>query len=49
MEDLRVILWDIDGTLVRSRRNGFFKDYMSPVLLRVFGTEGRLGIWPCPG
>ncbi|HEX8290432.1 MAG TPA: haloacid dehalogenase-like hydrolase [Pyrinomonadaceae bacterium] len=43
MEDLRVILWDIDGTLVRSRRNGFFKDYMSPVLLRVFGTEGRLG------
>jgi phosphoglycolate phosphatase len=41
--DLRVILWDIDGTLVRSRRQGFFKEYMAPVLLRVFGTEGRLG------
>ena len=40
--DLRVILWDIDGTLVRSRRQGFFKDYMTPVLLRVFGTAGRL-------
>ncbi len=42
-EDLRVILWDIDGTLVRSRRNGFFKDYTAPVLMRVFGTAGRLG------
>ncbi|HEX8558299.1 MAG TPA: haloacid dehalogenase-like hydrolase [Pyrinomonadaceae bacterium] len=41
-EDLRVILWDIDGTLVRSRRTGFFKDYMTPVLMRVFGTTGRL-------
>jgi phosphoglycolate phosphatase-like HAD superfamily hydrolase len=41
-ETLRVILWDIDGTLVRSRRQGFFKDYMTPVLLRVFGTAGRL-------
>ena len=42
-EDLRIILWDIDGTLVRSRRTGFFNDYMAPVLLRVFGTVGRLG------
>ena len=42
-EDLRVILWDIDGTLVRSRRNGFFKDYTGPVLMRAFGTAGRLG------
>ena len=40
--DLRVILWDIDGTLVRSRRNGFFRDYTAPVLLRAFGTAGRL-------
>ena len=39
---LRIILWDIDGTLVRSRRNGFFRDYTAPVLLRVFGTAGRL-------
>jgi phosphoglycolate phosphatase len=42
-ESLRIILWDIDGTLVCSRRSGFFKDYTAPVLVRVFGTAGRLG------
>lgn len=42
MRDLRVILWDIDGTLVRSRRNGFFVEYTEPALVRVFGTAGRL-------
>lgn len=42
-EDFRVILWDIDGTLVRSRRQGVFKEYTGPVLVRVFGTAGRLG------
>jgi phosphoglycolate phosphatase-like HAD superfamily hydrolase len=42
MEDLRIILWDIDGTLVRTRRQGVFKDYTTPVLVRVFGTAGRL-------
>jgi phosphoglycolate phosphatase-like HAD superfamily hydrolase len=47
--DLRIILWDIDGTLVRSRRNGFFKDYTAPVLLRAFGTAGRLGEIPVSG
>ncbi|HEX8720380.1 MAG TPA: HAD family hydrolase [Pyrinomonadaceae bacterium] len=41
-DSLRVILWDIDGTLVRSRRSGFFRDYTTPVLVRVFGTAGRL-------
>jgi phosphoglycolate phosphatase len=40
--DLRVILWDIDGTLLHSRRHGAFKAYMGPALLRVFGTAGRL-------
>src|ERR1043165_564796 len=42
MKDLRVILWDIDGTLVRTRRQGVFKDYTTPVLVRAFGTAGRL-------
>ncbi|MBA2341400.1 MAG: haloacid dehalogenase-like hydrolase, partial [Pyrinomonadaceae bacterium] len=41
-EDLRIILWDIDGTLLRSRRVGAFKDYTVPVLEDVFGTAGRL-------
>jgi phosphoglycolate phosphatase-like HAD superfamily hydrolase len=40
--DLRVILWDIDGTLLHSRRHGAFKEYMAPALVRVFGTAGRL-------
>ena len=42
MSDLRIILWDIDGTLVRTRRQGVFKDYTTPVLVRAFGTAGRL-------
>jgi phosphoglycolate phosphatase-like HAD superfamily hydrolase len=41
-EDLRIILWDIDGTLVRTRRRGVFREYTAPVLMRVFGTAGRL-------
>lgn len=40
--DLRIILWDIDGTLLHSRRHGAFKEYMAPAMLRVFGTTGRL-------
>jgi phosphoglycolate phosphatase-like HAD superfamily hydrolase len=40
--DLRVLLWDIDGTLIRSLRSGAFKDYTIPVLEAVFGTAGRL-------
>jgi phosphoglycolate phosphatase len=41
-QDLRVILWDIDGTLIRSVRAGAFKEYTIPVLESVFGTAGRL-------
>lgn len=40
--DLRILLWDIDGTLIRSIRTGAFKDYTIPVLEAVFGTAGRL-------
>jgi phosphoglycolate phosphatase len=39
---LRILLWDIDGTLIRSIRTGAFKDYTIPVLEEVFGTAGRL-------
>lgn len=38
----RILLWDIDGTLIRSARIGAFKDYTIPMLERVFGTSGRL-------
>lgn len=40
---LRVLLWDLDGTLVRGQRYGVFKDYTVPMLTRVFGTAGSLG------
>jgi phosphoglycolate phosphatase-like HAD superfamily hydrolase len=39
---LRVLLWDIDGTLIRSTKAGSFKDYTIPMLEEVFGTAGRL-------
>src|SRR4030081_559648 len=40
---LRVLLWDLDGTLVRGQRYGVFKDYTVPILKTVFGTSGSLG------
>jgi phosphoglycolate phosphatase len=42
IDDIRVLLWDIDGTLIRSARADAFKDYTIPVLEQVFGTSGRL-------
>ncbi len=39
---LRVLLWDIDGTLLHSARRGAFKDYTIPMLEGVFGTAGKL-------
>lgn len=38
----RILLWDIDGTLMHSTRAGSFKDYTIPMLEEVFGTAGRL-------
>src|ERR1044071_7777186 len=40
--DLRVLLWDLDGTLLRGKRFGTFKDYTAPMLESVFGTSGAL-------
>src|SRR6476646_632085 len=40
--DLRILLWDLDGTLVRGKRLGTFKDYTVPMLQTVFGTAGCL-------
>jgi phosphoglycolate phosphatase len=39
---LRILLWDIDGTLMRTTSVGSFKDYTIPMLEEVFGTAGRL-------
>jgi len=41
-DDLRILLWDIDGTLIHSLRIGAYKDYTIPVLEEIFGTSGQL-------
>lgn len=40
--DIRILLWDLDGTLVRGKLFGTFKDYTIPMLESVFGTAGSL-------
>jgi phosphoglycolate phosphatase len=39
---MRILLWDIDGTLMRSATIGAYKEYTIPVLEEIFGTAGRL-------
>ena len=39
---MRILLWDIDGTLIRSTRPGGYKLYTIPVLEELFGTSGGL-------
>ena len=48
-DDLRIILWDIDGTLMRSRGTGSFWVYFEPVLKKIFGTAGNLGKFQVSG
>jgi phosphoglycolate phosphatase len=40
--EMRILLWDIDGTLIRSARPGGYKEYTIPVLEELFGTAGQL-------
>lgn len=39
---IRILLWDLDGTLVRGKRLGSYKDYTAPMLESIFGTSGSL-------
>ena len=39
---LRILLWDIDGTLVIAPRGGAYKDYFAPAMERVYGSSGVL-------
>jgi phosphoglycolate phosphatase-like HAD superfamily hydrolase len=41
-KNTRILLWDIDGTLIRSLRVGGYKQYTIPVLEEIFGTSGTL-------
>ena len=42
LKEMRILLWDIDGTLIRSARPGGYKEYTIPVLEELFGTAGQL-------
>lgn len=42
IENIRILLWDIDGTLMHSTRTGSYKDYFIPTLEKVYGTAGKL-------
>lgn len=39
---LKILLWDIDGTLMSSVQHGSFRNYFAPVMEQVFGTSGKL-------
>jgi phosphoglycolate phosphatase len=40
--DYRVILFDIDGTLLRATRGREYRELIGRMLVNIFGTEGRL-------
>jgi phosphoglycolate phosphatase-like HAD superfamily hydrolase len=40
--DIRILLWDIDGTLLMAPQNGSYKNYFAPALEKTFGTYGKL-------
>jgi phosphoglycolate phosphatase-like HAD superfamily hydrolase len=41
-QNFRVLLWDIDGTLLQSTRVGAFKEYFAPALQEIYGSSGTL-------
>jgi phosphoglycolate phosphatase len=47
--DLRILLWDVDGTILRSTKPTAFTDYTRPVLETCFGTVGRIDEVPLTG
>jgi phosphoglycolate phosphatase-like HAD superfamily hydrolase len=40
--EARILLWDIDGTLMHSTRAGAYKEYFGAALQRVYGSAGNL-------
>ena len=47
--EVRILLWDIDGTILRSVKATTFTEYTRPVLETVFGTTGRIDEVPLTG
>ena len=42
LQNLRILLWDIDGTLMRSTVQGGYKKYFTATMQKVFGNAGNL-------
>ena len=42
LAEARILLWDIDGTLMRSTVRGGYKKYFSETMRRVYGSAGNL-------
>jgi phosphoglycolate phosphatase-like HAD superfamily hydrolase len=40
--ELRLLLWDIDGTLMHSTVRGGYKKYFSATMQKIFGSAGKL-------
>jgi phosphoglycolate phosphatase-like HAD superfamily hydrolase len=39
---IRILLWDIDGTLLTAPRGGAYKDYFAPAMEKIYGSSGVL-------
>ena len=42
LTEARILLWDIDGTLMRSTVQGGYKKYFSATMQKVYGSAGNL-------
>ncbi|RMG00515.1 MAG: HAD family hydrolase [Acidobacteria bacterium] len=42
LSKLKILLWDIDGTLILSTVRGGYKQYFEPTMKRIFGSVGDL-------
>lgn len=42
LDKLKILLWDIDGTLMRSTVHGGYKKYFSATMREIFGSSGTL-------
>lgn len=42
LSEIRILLWDIDGTLMRSTVQGGYRKYFTATMQRVFGHAGNL-------
>ncbi len=42
LSSVKILLWDIDGTLMRSTVRGGYKEYFSATMEKVFGSAGNL-------